>query len=291
MTKSENLSWPLTAVVLAMISFQLGSSIAKKLIPMIGAPGATALRLGLAAIMVAALRRPWRDWPRGVAARQVIAFGLALGTMNLTFYLAIGRIPLGIAVAIEFAGPLVLAVLTSRRAIDYLWIGLAIAGLVPLLPLNITGSTLDPIGVAFALAAGVCWALYIIFGKSAGNMHGASTVTWAIIVASLLVVPIGFADAGMTLFTPAALPYGIFVAIFSSALPYPLEMIGLRRLPVVTYGTLTSLAPALAAFAGWIVLGETLTLAQWIAIGAIVFASIGTTTGATAKSEPLVEPV
>jgi inner membrane transporter RhtA len=122
-------------------------------------------------------------------------------------------------------------------------------------------------------------------------MHGASTVTWAIIVASLLVVPIGFADAGMTLFTPAALPYGIFVAIFSSALPYPLEMIGLRRLPVVTYGTLTSLAPALAAFAGWIVLGETLTLAQWIAIGAIVFASIGTTTGATAKSEPLVEPV
>ena len=273
-------------LLIAMASFQVGASIAKQLIPAVGAVGTTTLRLGLAAILVTLIQRPWRAVPRGRAARMILAYGLVLGAMNLSFYMAIRTIPLGIAVAIEFSGPLALAMISSRRAIDFMWIALAVAGLSLLLPLNVSDARLDPLGILFALLAGTFWALYIVFGQKAGSAHGSTTTAaWGMIVAALLVVPIGAVTAGRALLSPSILPFGLAVATLSSALPYTLEMIALRRLPATTFGTLMSLEPALAAIAGLIFLDERLTSMQWTAVLAIVVASIGTTAGAKSALE------
>ena len=153
------------SATIAMVSFQIGATFAKQLIPAIGAPGTTALRLGLSALLLVVLQRPWRSMPSRSAWPVVLAYGLSLGAMNSVFYLALSRIPLGIAVAIEFVGPLAVAVFASRRRLDYLWVGLAAIGLSLLLPITHSGAALDPIGVLYALAAGVGWALYIVFGQ------------------------------------------------------------------------------------------------------------------------------
>jgi inner membrane transporter RhtA len=270
---------PKTAAVVsatvAMLSFQIGATFAKQLIPTIGAPGTTALRLGLSAVLLLAVQRPWRTVPSGSAWPVVLAYGVSLGAMNAVFYLALRTIPLGIAVAIEFMGPLAVAVLASRRRLDYLWVVLAAAGLALLLPLTGSATALDPAGVLYALAAGVGWALYIVFGQKAGRAHGASASTWGLMIAALVTVPLGAADAATVLVDPALLPLGLGVAIFSSALPYTLEMVALRRLSAKVFGTLMSFEPAIAALAGWVVLREHLTATQWLAIAAIVAASAG----------------
>ncbi len=274
---------PTAAAVLsatvAMISFQFGAAFAKQLLPTLGAPGTTALRLGLSALLLVAVQRPWRTVPSRSAWRWILAYGVSLGFMNSVFYVALHRLPLGIAVAIEFVGPLGVAVWASRRRQDYLWVGLAALGLVLLLPLRAQSVALDPVGVLCALAAGVGWALYIVFGQKAGQAHGPSASTWGLIVAAVLTVPIGVIDAGATLLDPAILPVGVAVAIFSSALPYTLEMVALRRLSTKTFGTLMSFEPALAAVAGMVLLHELLTLTQWSAIAAIVVASMGAVKG------------
>lgn len=262
-----------------MVSFQLGASFAKQLIPVVGSPGTTALRLGLSALLVVALQRPWRSWPSRQAWPVLLAYGLSLGAMNFVFYLALRTVPLGIAVAIEFVGPLGVAVAASRRRLDYLWVALAAAGLVMLLPISKTNAHVDPAGIAWALAAGAGWALYIVFGQKAGRAHGPGAATWGMMIAGLLVVPLGLADAGRALFSASVLPFGIAVAVLSSALPYTLEMVALRGLSAKTFGTLMSFEPALAALAGALILGERLTGQQWLAIGAIVAASIGTVIG------------
>ena len=262
-----------------MVSFQVGASFAKQLIPVVGAPGTTALRLGLSALLVLVLQRPWRSMPSREAWPLLLAYGLSLGAMNFVFYLALRTLPLGIAVAIEFIGPLGVAVAASRRRLDYLWVALAALGLVMLLPISPTGRHVDPVGVGWALAAGAGWALYIVFGQKAGAAHGAAASTWGMLIAALLVVPIGFADAGRTLVAPSVLPFGIAVAVLSSALPYTLEMVALRRLSAKSFGTLMSFEPALGALAGAVILGERLMAGQWLAIGAIVIASIGTVAG------------
>lgn len=280
--------------MVAMLSFQAGASIAKQLIPAVGAPGTTALRLGLSALMVTLLQRPWRHVPARAAWPAVLAYGLSLGTMNFVFYMAIRTIPLGIAVALEFTGPLGVAVAHSRRRLDYLWIALAAIGLVLLLlPLTQDGPAeaghdggpdvggvnvghLDPAGVVFALAAGVCWAAYIVFGQRAARAHGAGASAWGMLIAACAIVPIGAFDAGGALLSPAVLPLGAGVAVLSSALPYTLEMIALRDLSARTYGILMSVEPALAALVGLVVMGEALTAGQWLAIAAVVVASIGT---------------
>jgi inner membrane transporter RhtA len=267
-----------------MVSFQVGASFAKQLIPSIGAPGTTALRLGLSALIVIALQRPWRTVPSRAAWPAILAYGLSLGAMNSVFYLALRTIPLGIAVAIEFTGPLAVAVFASRRRLDYLWVALAVAGLSLLLPIANPGSRLDPAGAIFALAAGVGWALYIIFGQKAGRAHGPAASTWGLMIAALLAVPIGVADAGRHLVSPSALPFGIGVAVFSSALPYTLEMIALRRLSARTFGTLMSFEPAIAAVAGVLLLGEHLSGVQYLAIGAIIAASVGAVAGEPADT-------
>ena len=267
------------SATIAMVSFQIGATFAKQLIPAIGAPGTTALRVGFSSLLLVVLQRPWRSVPSRSAWPVVLAYGVSLGAMNSVFYLALSRIPLGIAVAIEFVGPLAVAVFASRRRLDYLWVGLAAIGLSLLLPITPSGAALDPIGVLYALAAGVGWALYIVFGQKAGQAQGPSASTWGLMVAALLTVPVGVADAGARLVDPSILPFGVAVAVFSSALPYTLEMIALRRLSTKVFGTLMSFEPAIAAIAGVVLLHERLSITQWTAIGAIILASVGAVAG------------
>ena len=249
---------------------------AKQLIPAIGAPGTTALRLGLSALIVCVLQRPWRSLPSRSSIGVILAYGLALGTMNFVFYMSLRTIPLGIAVALEFTGPLAVALAGSRRRTDFLWIALAVVGLLFLLPIARTERSLDPVGVAFALAAGVCWALYIIFGQKAGRAHGPSASTWGMLIAAIITVPVGLALGGRAVLSPPVLPMGLAVAVLSSAFPYTLEMIALRQLATKTFGTLMSLEPAVAALAGLVFLNERLTATQWLAIAAVMVASMGT---------------
>jgi inner membrane transporter RhtA len=264
------------SLLVAMLSFQAGASIAKGLMSEIGAPGTTALRLAISAPILCIAQRPWRAVPSLAAARVIVLYGLSLGTMNFVFYSALNRIPLGIAVGLEFTGPLAVALVASHRRIDLLWLVFAVIGVLCLLPTSTGAGHIDLVGVAFALAAGVCWALYIVFGQKAGRAHGATATTWGMLVASTVVAPIGIWHAGPSLTMPGVLPRGVAVAVLSSALPYVLEMIALRRLSAKTYGTLMSLEPAVAALAGLLLLRENLSAVQWAGIAAVMVASAGT---------------
>ena len=275
MTSATSPAAAVISLIVAMVSFQAGASIAKQLIPIVGAPGTTALRLGISALTMCLIQRPWRQVPSRAAWPVVLLYGLSLGTMNFVFYMALRTIPLGIAVGLEFAGPLALALASSHHRLDIVWIALAAIGLLLLLPISPASAHLDPVGVVFALAAGACWAMYIVFGQKAGRAHGASASTWGMIISAVAIVPIGLASAGRVLVSPAVLPKGFAVAMLSSALPYTLEMIALRRLATKTYGTLMSLEPAIAALAGLAFLGEQLASLQWLAIVAVMIASIG----------------
>ena len=266
---------PVAVLIVAMVCFQIGAALAKQLFPIVGASGTTALRLGLASLMLLAVWRPWRVRLRAREARTIVMYGLAMGWMNLFFYLSLSRIPLGIAVALEFTGPLAVAIATSRRAIDFAWIALAAAGLIVLLPWGLESKPLDPTGIAFALAAAVCWALYIVFGQKAGNVHGGQTAALGTLAAAIVIMPIGIAQAGTALLSPALLPIACAMALLSSALPYSLEMYALTRLPTRTFGVLMSGDPALGALSGLIFLRETLSLVQWMAIASIMVASAG----------------
>src|SRR4051812_45691250 len=263
-------------LVAAMLSFQVGASLAKQLIPVVGAPGTTALRLGISALLLVVIARPWRAVPSRTALPVLVAYGLALGTMNFVFYMSLKTIPLGIAVGLEFTGPLSVALLGSRRRLDFLWLAFAVAGLALLLPTTRSAGTLDRAGVGYALAAGACWALYIVFGQRAGRAVGAAASTWGVLIAACEIVPIGAANAGTALVSPRVLPLGLAIAIMSSALPYTLEMIALRRLSMKTYGTFMSVEPALAALAGLAILHEHLPVVQWLGIGAVIVAAGGT---------------
>ena len=275
-TSSPSTAVAVVCLVVAMASFQAGASIAKQLIPAIGAPATTALRLGLSALIVCILQRPWQSPPSRSSLGVILVYGLALGTMNFVFYMALRTLPLGIAVALEFTGPLAVALVGSRRRTDFLWIALAVLGLMFLLPLSRTEGSVDPVGVAFALAAGFCWALYIIFGQKAGRAHGPAASAWGMLIAASFTVPLGLALTGGGILSPAVLPMGFAVAVLSSAFPYTLEMIALRKLATKTFGTLMSLEPAIAALAGLVFLSERLTATQWFAIGAVIIASMGT---------------
>ena len=282
---------PVALLLVAMASIQTGAAIAKRLFPVVGPIGAVALRVVFAAILLGAVLRPWRVHRTPAAWRLVLVYGVALGGMNSLFYAALRTVPLGIATAIEFTGPLAVAVLASRRAVDFLWIALAVGGLLALLPLRDASTGVDPVGAAFALSAGVCWALYILYGQKAGADHGLQTTAVGMAVAALVVLPFGVAQAGTALFTPGILPLALAVAVLSSALPYSLEMVALRRLPTKTFGTLMSVEPAFGALSGLVLLDEHLVLQQWLAIGAIIVASIGTTFTAAATGDPAPQAV
>jgi inner membrane transporter RhtA len=276
------------ALAIAMASYQCGAAVAKHLFSQVGAQGATAFRLGLGALMMLAVRRPWRTARRSANWRALWGYGLSMGAMNMVFYMALRTIPLGIAVALEFTGPLAIALFASRQLLDFAWIALAVIGLFLLLPLHGHAHALDPIGVLYALAAGLGWALYILFGQKAGMAFGADAVTLGIAIGALLAVPVGFAHVGTALFSMALLPLGLGVAVLSSVLPYSLEMIALTRLDARTFSVLLSLEPAIAALAGMVFLGERLGTLQWLAIASIVAASAGAAFGAR---QPVAEPL
>jgi inner membrane transporter RhtA len=276
-------------LLISMLSYQCGASLAKQLFPEVGALGATAYRLGFSALILLVWRRPWRRWGGRRDWQMVCAYGLAMGAMNMVFYLSLRTIPLGIAVALEFTGPLALALLGSRRLIDFVWIALVVGGLALLLPLRGQMQALDPVGVLYALTAGAGWACYIVLGKRAGAAWGGDAVALGTSAGALLAIPFGIAHAGAALLTPALLPYALGVAVLSSALPYSLEMVAMTRLPARTFSTLLSLEPAVAALAGVALLGEHLSLLQWLAILTIILAAVGT---ALSVSRPvLTEPL
>ncbi len=270
---------PVLAIAGAMVSTYAGAAFAKQLFPVVGAEGVVALRVGLSALLLAAFTRPWRAPPSRAELPSLLLYGLALGCMNLLIYRAFARIPIGIAVSIEVMGPLAVVLLSSRRARDFVWVAAASCGLWLLLPLRAGAAGLDPLGIACAAGAAVCWALYIVFGKRASQSKGAGTVAWGMLAASVFIVPIGASYAGAALLSPFALAAGLAVAVLSSAAPYTLEMIALRKLPRRVFGILVSSSPAVAALAGFLVLGERLSSLQWLGIGLVILAC-----GATAAS-------
>jgi inner membrane transporter RhtA len=269
------MAMPIAALLAAMLCFQFGATLAKGLFPIVGAGGTAALRLAIAGVILLAVWRPWHIRFTRQQLRTVIVYGVAMGWMNYFFYLALSYIPLGITMALEFTGPLGIALFASRRPIDFLWIVLAALGLVALLPLGLGGQPLSVLGVLYALGAGACWALYILFGRRAGAAHGGQITSLGTVIGALMIVPIGYAHSGAALFAPALLPLALGVAVLSSALPYSLEMYALPRIPTRTFGVLMSLNPALGAVAGLMFLDETLTSVQWTAIASIVAASAG----------------
>jgi inner membrane transporter RhtA len=270
-------------LLIAMVSIQAGASLAKTLFASVGAPGAVALRTALATLMLVIALKPWRAQIRAGSWRPLAVYGVSLGFMNFLYYMALRTLPLGVTVALEFTGPLAVALLSSRRPVDFLWVVLAAAGLLSLLPPGRAGTGIDPTGVLFALGAGACWALYIVFGQRAGADHGARAAALGSVIASLIVVPIGIAAADSALLSPVALRYGLAIAVLSTALPYTLEMIVLTRLPARTFGILMSIEPVFGALFGWVMLKEHLAFLQAAAIGMIILASVGATWTATAQ--------
>ncbi|MGE8491856.1 EamA family transporter [Comamonas sp.] len=280
---------PSLAVLGSVSALCLGTSFAKHLFPVVGAQGTTALRVGFSALLLLLIWRPWRFGPTKEHLGQIAIFGVVLGLMNLLFYMAIKRLPFGVTVAIEFVGPLSVAVWTSRRLLDLVWLGLAALGLFLLLVLPMFGvqtAALDPVGLCFAILASACWAGYIVLGKRAGHMHGGMVVSLALLTAAIVVVPFGIAEAGAKLLQPSILLYGLAVAAVSSAIPYTLEMFALKRLSSGAFSTMLATEPAIAAIAGMLVLGELLTATQWSAIGLIMFAAMGSALTAKPSAPP-----
>jgi len=272
-----------------MLSIQSGASLAKSLFPLVGAPGVTALRIVLGTAILVAIFKPWRLRFKKEQRLPLLFYGLSLGAMNYMFYLSIQTIPLGIAVALEFTGPLAVALFSSRRPVDFIWVVLAVLGLWFLLPLGQNVTEIDLTGAALALGAGACWAVYILTGQRAGEEHGPATVALGSVIAAIVFVPIGMAQATASIWQWSVMPIGLAVAVLSTALPYSLEMIALTRLPTRIFGTLMSMEPALAAISGMVFLGETLTLTQTLALCSIIAASMGSTL--TMRPEPKVEKI
>lgn len=261
-------------VAIGLVCQEVGASIAVLLFPQAGPLGMVALRLFFSALILLAIARPrWRGHDAS-AWRAVCALGLSLAVMNGFFYLALERLALGVTVTIEVLGPLVLAVVTARRRIVWLWAALALAGVVALAGGG--WDRLDPVGVAFAVAAAVCWALYILSASAVGQAFDAlDGLALAMTVGAAVAVPFGLVTAGGALLHPMILGLGAAVALLSSTIPYALELIALRRLAPAVFGVLMSLAPATAALAGWVLLGQGLSGWELAGIALVVVASAG----------------
>ncbi len=258
----------------AIVSVQVGAAAATTLFDELGPVGTVFLRLGFAALVLAAIWRPSLRALRESGARDLILFGVALAAMNTSFYLALDRIPLGIGVTLEFVGPLGVAFATSSRRLDLLWAALATTGVLLLSPG--LGGDLDLLGAVLALLAGAFWAAYIVLSARVGQRFAGGTgLSLAMVVAAALLVPAGIVEGGIDLLEPELLAVGFAVAMLSSAIPYSLELEALRRLPKGTFGVLMSLEPAVAATVGFIGLDQALAANEVIAICLVVLASAG----------------
>lgn len=284
---SLRLASPVWLVLVGILSVQFGAGVAKSLFDEVAPTTIVWLRLATSALVLVAVARPAlrgrtrRDWS------VVLGFGLALGTMNWTIYQAFARIPLGVAVTLEFVGPLTLAVLGSRRLRDLLWVGLAGVG-VALLGLSGDSGSLTLAGVLFALAAGGCWAAYILLSAQTGRRWpGLDGLAVASVVATLLLTPAAVGVGGSDLLDPRILALGALVGLLSSVIPYSCELVALRTLRPAVFSILMSLEPAAAALAGIVVLGEFLTAEQWVAMACVVIASVG----ATRSSRTVMQPI
>ena len=278
----------IVAVVIAMMSIQSGAAFAKGLFPIVGSLGTSALRLGFSAVILCLIWKTWKNKFKSSDLKLVIPYGFSLGAMNLFFYLAIERVPLGIAVALEFSGPLAIALLSSKNLLHFVWAILAVLGVFLLMPILPTSAGLDPIGVAYALLAGFFWALYIIFGQKAGKLGSAGVVaSLGILVAALFVTPIGVVSAGKSILSLSIIPLALLVAVLSSSIPYSLEMLALKNVSARNFGILMSLEPALGALFGFILLSEKLSWVQVSAIFCIVFASLGSSYSSSRQAKSL----
>jgi inner membrane transporter RhtA len=275
---------PIVAVLLAIVSVQGGAAIAKRLFPVFGATGTAGIRIALSAVMLMLLFRPS---VRALGARQwqlVVAYGLVLAAMNLLFYRALERVPLGLAVTLEFLGPLTLAVAGSRRPLDFVWVALAAAGIMLIAPWS--GRGVDLMGATFAILAGGCWAAYIVLGGRVSRvLPGGPAVALGLSVATVAVLPFSLAAGGLAHLTPSLLVAGAAMALLSSALPFTLEMRALGAMPARTFSILMSIEPAVGAMCGLLFLRERLTGTQWMAVALVIAASAGAT--ATARRVPV----
>ncbi|WTY68643.1 EamA family transporter [Streptomyces sp. NBC_01410] len=265
---------PVALVVAGALSVQFGAAIAVLLMPRAGALGVVTLRLVLAALVLLVVCRPRLRGHSRADWRTVVAFGAVMAAMNVLFYQAADRIPLGAAVTFEVLGPLVLSVIVSRRLVNLVWAGLALGGV-----LLLSGGgfdRLDPVGAAFALSAGAMWAAYIVFSARTGRRFPqADGLALAMAVGAVLSLPLGLAESGSKLIVPSTLGLGLAVALMSSVLPYTLELLALRRLPAPTFAVLMSLEPAIAATAGFFVLHQALSAVDALAIALVIAASMG----------------
>ncbi|WP_180083715.1 DMT family transporter [Acinetobacter sp. YH12157] len=265
-------------LLIAMLSLQSSGSMAKLLFDQFPILTVSAMRLLLSALVLMLIFQLWNIQPKAIRWPAIFSYGAALAGMNMLFYLAIDRLPLGIAVSFEFIGPLSVALFYARRKFDFIWVGLAIVGLVLLFPFDQTAQPLDSLGVLFALGAGACWALYIVAGQKPSGVSGNHTVCLGMLVGTLILLPIALWDGlPVSVFEPGNFIYFIALAVLASALPFSLEMIALRNLTALSFGTLMSMEPAIAALSGFVFLGEQLLWNQWLALSTIIAASIGCT--------------
>ncbi|GGY94860.1 EamA family transporter [Streptomyces poonensis] len=265
---------PVGLVLAGGVSVQFGGALAVTLMPRAGAVGVVTLRLVVAALVLLVVCRPRLRGHSRADWGTVITFGIAMGAMNGLFYQAVARIPLGPAVTLEVLGPLALSVLASRRLVNVVWAGLALGGVFLLGEGGF--DDLDPVGAAFALGAGAMWAAYIVFSARTGRRFPqADGLALAMAVAAVLIAPLGFLESGTRLLDPTTLALGAALAILSSVLPYTLELIALRRLPASTFAVLMTLEPALASIAGFLILDQTLSALQALAIALVIGASMG----------------
>jgi inner membrane transporter RhtA len=266
---------PLPAVLGSILSVQIGAALAKGLFPALGAGTTAMLRIGLSAVILMAVNRPNL---RSLNKKQWVAvmpYGFCLGAMNVVFYLALERIPLGLAVTLEFVGPLLLAVITSKRKIDFLWILLAAIGITLIAPWN--GEGLDVLGAIMAFGAGMLWAGYIVMGRrTSAVMDGKTAVTVGMLFATLVSLPFGVNSGGLAHFSPAMILPAVGLALLSSAIPFSLEINALKQMPAKTFSILMSLEPVVATLCGLLFLNEFLSFKEWVAVALVVVASVGT---------------
>lgn len=266
---------PVGLVLAGGVSVQFGGAIAVSVMPKAGALGIVTLRLAFAALVLMIVCRPRLRGHSRADWGTVVAFGVAMAGMNGLFYQSVARIPMGPAVTLEVLGPLALSVFASRRAVNLVWAGLALCG-VFLLGGGGGFSSLDPVGVAYALGAGAMWATYILFSARTGRRFPqADGLALAMVVAAVLFMPLGFIESGDKLIQPEVLGLGAAVAVMSSVLPYTLELLALRRLPASTFAIMMSLEPAIAAVAGFLVLNQALSVNEALAISLVIAASMG----------------